>query len=106
MTSSLFLGPFIKGREIGNREAGLVVLRSSKYTEEQIAFAVKQLEIAEWTYYRWRKKYAGTDRSDAERPKELEKENARLKRLLAEKDLDNSILKEALEGNYFPEKAS
>ncbi len=65
-----------------------------------VAEAVKQLEIAEWTYYRWRKKCAGMDMSDAKRLKELEKENARLKRLLAEKDLDNSILKEALEGNY------
>ena len=65
-----------------------------------VAEAVKQLEIAEWTYYRWRKKYAGMGKSDAKRLKELEKENARLKRLLAEKDLDNSILKEALEGNF------
>jgi len=65
-----------------------------------VAEAVKQLEIAEWTYYRWRKKYAGMGKSDAKRLKELEKENARLKRLLAEKDLDNSILKEALEGYY------
>ena len=71
-----------------------------------VAEAVKQLEIAEWTYYRWRKKYGGMGKSDAKRLKELEKENARLKRLLAEKDLDNSILKEALEGNFFPEKAS
>ncbi|HKI58761.1 MAG TPA: transposase [Trueperaceae bacterium] len=65
-----------------------------------VAEAVKQLEIAEWTYYRWRKKYAGMGKSDAKRLKELEKENARLKRLLAEKDLDNSILKEALEGDF------
>ena len=65
-----------------------------------VAEAVKQLEIAEWTYYRWRKKYAGMGKGDAKRLKELEKENARLKRLLAEKDLDNSILKEALEGNF------
>ena len=74
-------------------------MRSSKYTEEQFAFAVKQLGIAKWTYYRWRKKYAGMDKSDTERLEELEKQNARLKRLLAEKDLDNSILKEALEGH-------
>jgi len=65
-----------------------------------VAEAVKQLEVSEWTYYRWRKKYAGMDKSDAKRLKELEKENGRLKRLLAEKELDNSILKEALEGNY------
>ena len=63
---------------------------------KSVAEAVKQLEIAEWTYYRWRRKYAGMDKSDAKRLKELGKENARLKRLLAEKELDNSILKEAL----------
>ena len=64
-----------------------------------VAEAVKQLEVSEWTYCRWRKRFVGMDKSGARSLKELEKENARLKRLLAEKDLDNSILKEALEGN-------
>ena len=67
---------------------------------KSVAEVVKQLEIAEWTYYRWRRKYAGMDKGDAKRLKELEKENARLKRLLAEKERDNSILKEALSGNF------
>lgn len=65
-----------------------------------VAVAAKRVGIAEWTYYRWRKQYSGMKRDDVKRLKELEKENARLKRLLADKELDNSILKEALEGKY------
>ena len=60
----------------------------------------KRVEVAEWTVYRWRKQFGGMNRDDAKRLKELEKENSRLKRLLAEKELDNSILKEAVEGKY------
>lgn len=62
--------------------------------------ACKTIEVSEQTYYRWRQKYAGMGKVDAKRLRELDKENARLKKLLAEKELDNSILKEAVEGNY------
>ena len=65
-----------------------------------IAAAAKRVEVAEWTVYRWRKQYAGMSRDEAKRLKELEKENARLKRLLAEKELDNSILKEVVQGKF------
>jgi transposase-like protein len=65
-----------------------------------VASAAKRLEGAEWTIYRWRKQYGGMSRDDAKRLKDLEKENARLKKLLAEMDIDNSILKEAVEGKY------
>lgn len=65
-----------------------------------IAEAVKKLAITEQTYYRWKKQYGGMDRDHVKRLKELEQENARLKKLLAEKDLDNDILKEALKGKY------
>jgi putative transposase len=65
-----------------------------------IAEAVKQIEVAEQTYYRWKKQYGAMDRDQARRLKELEKQNARLKKLLAEKDLDIDILKEALSGKY------
>ena len=65
-----------------------------------VAAAAKRVEVAEWTVYRWRKQFGGMNRDDAKRLKDLEKENARLKRLLAEKELDNSILKEAVEGKY------
>lgn len=64
------------------------------------AEACRTLGISEWSFYRWRRQYGGMEKSDAKQLKELEKENARLKRLLAEKDLDNDILKEALRGKF------
>ena len=60
-----------------------------------VAAAAKRIGVAEFTVYRWRKQMGGMSKPDAKRLKDLEKENARLKRLLAEKELDNSILKEA-----------
>ena len=64
------------------------------------AEACRVLAISEWSFYRWRKKYSGMEKSDAKQFKELQKENARLKRLLAEKELDNDILKEALKTKF------
>jgi len=61
---------------------------------------VRKLGITEQTYYRWRKEYGGLRLDQAKRLKELEKENARLKKLLAEQSLDNAILKEAASGNF------
>ena len=52
------------------------------------------------TYYRWRKEYGGMGASQAKRLKELEKENSRLKRAVADLTLDNLILKEASKGNF------
>ncbi len=60
--------------------------------------ACRQLEISE--QYRWRKQYGGLKISQARRLKELERENGRLKKAVAELTLDKLILKEALEGNY------
>ena len=60
----------------------------------------KQLEIAEQTYYRWRQKYGGMQPEMAEQFKALEKENARLKKMVAEQALDMDILKEAAKGNW------
>lgn len=60
----------------------------------------KQLEVAEQTYYRWRKEYGGLRTDQAKRLKELELENARLKRLLADAELDKAILREAASGNF------
>ncbi len=60
----------------------------------------RRLEISEQTYYRWRKQYGGMKISHAKRMKELECENGRLKKAVAELTLDKLILKEALEGNY------
>ena len=61
---------------------------------------VRKLGITEQTYYRWRKEYGGLRMDQAKRLKELEKENSRLKKLLAEQSLDNAILKEAASGNF------
>ena len=55
--------------------------------------------ISEQTYYRWRKEYGGIRTDQVRRLKELEKENARLKKLVADLSLDNSILRETVRGN-------
>jgi transposase-like protein len=60
----------------------------------------RHLEISEQTWHRWRNQYGGMKADDAKRLKELEKENARLKKLLAEAELDKSMLKELAEGNF------
>jgi transposase-like protein len=62
--------------------------------------AVKQIGVTEQTFYRWRKEYGGMRLDQAKRLKELEKENARLKRLVADLSLDNQMLKEAAQGNF------
>ena len=59
----------------------------------------KQLEIAEPTYYRWRQKYGGMQPEMAKELKALQKENTRLKKMVAEQALDMEILKEAAKGN-------
>jgi len=59
----------------------------------------KKIEIHEQTYYRWRKEYGGLRMDQAKKFKTLEKENTRLKKLLAEAELDKAILKEAASGN-------
>jgi len=61
---------------------------------------VRKLGITEQTYYRWRKEFGGLRMDQAKRLKELEKENSRLKKLLAEQALDNAILKEVSSGNF------
>ena len=60
----------------------------------------KKLGITDQTYYRWRREFGGLKVDQARRLKDLEKENARLKRLVAEKELDITILKEAAKGNW------
>ena len=65
-----------------------------------IGEAVRQLGISEQTYYRWRREYGGMEVDQARRLKELDLENQRLKRLVADQALDLSILKEASRGNF------
>jgi putative transposase len=67
---------------------------------EKVKGICRGLGITEQTYYRWRKDYGGMKVSQARRLKELERENGRLKKTVAELTLDKLILKEALEGNY------
>ena len=62
--------------------------------------ACKQAGITDVTYYRWRKKYGGMKIDQARKYKELEKENGRLKKLVADQALDIAILKEAARGNF------
>ncbi len=62
--------------------------------------ASRKLGVTEQTYYRWRKEYGGMRVEQAKRLQELEKENIRLKKLVADVSLDNAILKEAARGNF------
>ena len=77
------------------REAEVGLSQGSKTPQ-----VCRKLGISEQTYYRWRKEYGGMRVNQARRLKELERENTRLKKLLAEAMLDNSILKEASSGNF------
>jgi putative transposase len=65
-----------------------------------IPVAAKQIGITEQTFYRWRTEYGGMKLDQAKRLKELERENARLKKIVADQALDISILKEAASGNF------
>ena len=65
-----------------------------------IAEASRKIGVTQQTYYRWRKEYGGLRIEQAKKLKSLEKENARLKKLVADLSLDNAILKEAAEGNF------
>lgn len=88
-------------------------MKRSRLTEEQIIGVLREHEaggtakvicrrhgISEQTFYRWKSKYGGMGVSDARRLKDLESENARLKRLLAEAHLDNAALKDLLSENW------
>ena len=65
-----------------------------------IAQVCQKLGVSEQSYYRWQKEYGGIKANQVRRLKELEKENARLKKALADAVLDKAILKEVLEGKY------
>lgn len=66
---------------------------------QTVAQACKSLGVSEQTYYRWRREYGGMGTTQVRRLKGLERENTRLKKLVADLSLDNAILKEALLGN-------
>ena len=67
---------------------------------QPIAAICQKLGVAEATFHRWRNQYGGMKANDARRLKALERENARLKKLVADQALDQAILKEALSGKY------
>lgn len=84
-------------------------MKKSNYTEEQIAFALKQAElgtpveevcrkmgISDATFYNWRKKFGGLGPTEVRRLKQLEEENAKLKRLVADLSLDKAMLQDVL----------
>ncbi len=67
---------------------------------KQVAQAVREIGVSDHTYYKWRAEYGGLNLDQARKLKQLERENARLKRAVAELTLDKLILKEAAEGNF------
>ena len=73
------------------------VLQSSGLSIVEIC---RQLGVKEQTYYKWQKEYGGMRVDQAKRLKEVEQENSRLKKLVADLSLDNAILKETVRGNY------
>ena len=88
-------------------------MKRSRYTEEQIAFALRQVEsgtpvaevirkmgITEPTFYRWKKQFAGMGVAEIRRLKQLEDENARLKRLVADLTLDKTMLQDVLKRKW------
>ena len=88
-------------------------MKRKRFSEEQIITILKQAEgglpvpelirqhgICEGTYYRWKSKYGGLELNEAKRLKQLEDENRRLKRLVADQALDIQILKEGASGKY------
>ena len=77
------------------READVLLSQGRNVSE-----ACRQIGVTDNTYYRWRKEYGGIRSDQAKRLKELERENSRLKTLVAEAELDKAILREAASGNF------
>jgi transposase-like protein len=67
---------------------------------KDIADVCRELQVSEQTYYRWRNQFGGLKADDAKRLKDLQKENATLKRLLADAELEKAALKEIAQGNF------
>lgn len=77
------------------REAEVLMSKGASLAE-----ACKKIGVTDVTFYRWRKLYGGMQVSEAKRLKEVEKENSRLRKLVADLSLDNAILKEVSRGNF------
>lgn len=79
-----------------SEEQILAILREAERGETTIRSVCRNHAISENTFYKWRQKYGGLDVAQLKRLRELEQENARLKRLLAERDLEIDVVKEVL----------
>jgi putative transposase len=75
------------------------ILREAEKAQSTVAEVCKQHGVSEQTYYRWKSKYGQMDIPDVRRLRELEKENTRLKRMVAERDLEIDAMQEVLRGN-------
>ena len=78
----------------------VAILQEAEKGEKTISEFCREKGISDATFYTWRKKFGGLQTKDVQRLRELEKENARLKRLLAERDLELDVVKEALTKNW------
>ena len=87
-----FSGPQIVAK---SRQADVLIGQGKNVPE-----VCKEMEISQQTYYRWRQKYGGMSPDMIKQLRVLQKENARLKRVVADQALDNAILKEAADGNF------
>jgi putative transposase len=76
------------------------ILRQAETADQTVAEVCKQHGISEQTWYRWKKKFGQMGVPDVRRLRELEKENTRLKRIVAERDLEIDAMKEVLKGNF------
>ena len=84
-------------------ESIIRILREAEVLQEQglkTPEITKKLGVSDWTFYRWRKEYGGLRIDQARRFRDVEKENSRLKKLVADLSIDNQILKEAASGNF------
>ena len=91
------------GRRHYTPEQIIRLLRQSEVLSSEgrnLSEICREIGVTTNTYYRWRKEYGGMQVNQAKRLKELEKENSRLKRAVADLTLDNQILKESSEGNF------
>jgi putative transposase len=96
-------GAFVMGKRRQTPEQIISKLREAEVELAKgmrVPEVCKKLGIAEYRYYRWRKEYGGLRPDQARRLRELERENLRLKRLVADLSLDNAILREAAQGNF------
>jgi putative transposase len=89
----------MKAGQFSNEQI-VVILQEAEKSDKPITALCQDKGISEATFYTWRKRFGGMATKDVQRLRELEKENARLKRLLAERDLELDVVKEALTKNW------